>query len=76
MTAQLKFGISMLAVALMSTSAPIDMAEAQDRPSTARERITNVQSRDLQISRVRPANQAVATLVQPAPARPNRPPAR
>lgn len=73
MTAQLKFGISMLAVALMSTSAPIDMAEAQERPSTARERITNVQSWDLQVSRVRPANLAVATLVQPAPARPNRP---
>ena len=73
MKSRLNLGISMLAVALLSTSTPVNPAAAQERTSTARERVVQVQERQLQASRVRPATLSVATAFQPRPPRPDRP---
>ena len=63
----------MLAVALLSTSTPANIAQAQERTSTARERAVSPQAGQLQARRIRPATLSVATAFQPRPPRPDRP---
>lgn len=73
MKSQLSFGISMLAVALVSTSTPVNPAQAQDRTSTASSRALPVQERQVQTTNLRPATLSVAAAFQPSRARPERP---